>query len=223
MKKTNMDKILKTLKAYGLKAKNWAVSNAKFTFLSLKKTYVKMSAKQRLIAGAVLLIILSAGGWYAKKNLFKPPLPKKVYEIAVQVRSQENSDPVEDMRTSMKAGDVIVVQDEGHSWSNTEKVSYLILKMSLDEEQKAKLTSPEERDQTRKEKEARKPKDFDKMPKEERKRFENEMEGRGQKVTVRTRKYRIDLEELNFTDPNTLLSAQPYPDKIFDWGIVEEK
>jgi len=40
------------------------------------------------------------------------------------------------------------------NWSNTERVSYLILKMKLNDEEKAKLTQPEERDMTGKEKEA---------------------------------------------------------------------
>lgn len=145
------------------------------------------------------------------------------YEIAVQVRDQNNSDPAEDARTSMKAGDVLVVQPVGHSWSATELVSYLILKIKLDNIQKSQLVQPEERKLSKKEIEARRPGNFKEMPEEERKRFEEEEKNRPQTETVRTRQYRIDLEEIGFTDPNALLSGQPFRDKTFDWGIVEEK
>jgi hypothetical protein len=180
----------------------------------------------KIACGLVVIAIIITGAVMWKKGIGifdKKARQKKTYEIAVQVRSQENSDPKEDARTSMKAGDVIVVQNEGHSWSNTEKVSYLILKISLTDDQKQKLTSPETRKLSSKELKAKRPKDFDKMPKDEKKRFEDQEKGRPQTETVRVRKYRVNLEDLNFTDPNTLLSAQPYPDKVFDWGIVEEK
>ncbi len=181
-------------------------------------------SKKVLTLLVIALVVIAAGvTLIMKKGGFGKDQPKQDYEIAVQVRDQHNSDPVEDMRTSMKAGDVLVVQKAGHSWSNTEQVSYLILKMNLNDEEKAKLVEQEERKLSRKEIKARRPANYDDLPKEEKKRYEEMEEGRPQTETVRPRKYRIDLEKLGFSDPNVLLSGQPLLGKTYDWSIVEEK
>ncbi len=176
--------------------------------------------KKWLAAGAVVLII--ALGVFVKIKYF-PPAPKKVYEVAVMVRSQHNSDPAEDARTSLKKGDVVVVQPVGHKWSRTERISYLILKMNLTEKQKQKLTQPQEKEIK-----------FKDLPKEEQKRIEEEKkrakaEGRKyqpepRRQTLRARAYRINLEKyFPKLKPNDLLKGQPYLDKVYDWKIVQKK
>lgn len=37
---------------------------------------------------------------------------------------------------------------------------------------------------------------------------------------VAVRKYKIDLEEIGFSDMSVLLKGQPYQDKVFGWEIV---
>ncbi len=182
---------------------------------------IKKISPKKAVIGGLVLVILVVGGYFAAK--FFKPAPKKVYEVAVVVRDQNNPDPEEDRRTSLKAGDVLVVQPEGHNWSRTERISYLILKMNLTEEQKAKLTAPQEKEIK-----------FKDLPEEEKKRIEEEKkrakkEGREyepepRRETLRARAYRINLGKY-FPDfkPTDLLSGQPYLDKVYDWGIVEKK
>jgi len=43
-----------------------------------------------------------------------------------------------------------------------------------------------------------------------------------QKEIVSVRKYKIDLEKIGFSDPNSLLSGQPFGDKVFDFDIVKK-
>lgn len=173
-------------------------------FLNKRKTVVAFGA-------LVFFVIAGYYGWQ-----FLKPKEYKIYEALIAVRDQYNTDPKEDEKTSLKAGDVLVVLPEGHNWSQTERVSYLILKLNLTEEQAAKLTSSEEKIET-----------ID-LPKEEIERAKKDGrkidEEREQRTTLRARRYRIKIEELdpNF-DPNILLERQPFPDKTYDWGIVEKK
>lgn len=165
-----------------------------------------------LLLAAVLVI----AGYFAFKKFYKPS-PIHTYEALIAVRNQFNPDPVEDLRTSLKAGDVLLTLPEGHSWSQTERVSYLILKMRLTEDQAQTLVSPEEKKAVE-----LKPKtEEEKKQAEERKKTEGD---RDRMETVRARRYRIMIEKLdpNF-DPNILLEKQPYLDKIYDWNIVEKK
>jgi hypothetical protein len=174
----------------------------------------KFNRKTAIIG--VLIVVLAAGGLFFGRNYLKPK-PKQIYEALIAVRSQSNPDPKEDERNSLKAGDVILVLPEGHKWSETERVSYLILRMNMNEDQARTLVSPQERKAV-----IPKPKsDEEKKQAEERKKAEG---NRQQMETVRARQYRIKLEELdrNF-DPNTLLEKQPYMDKIYDWSLVEKK
>lgn len=173
------------------------------------------AGKKKVVVILAALIALAIGAYFGRQYL--KPKPKKIYEALIQVRSQNNSDPVEDAKNSLKAGDVLLVLPEGHNWSETERVSFLILKMNLTEDEARTLVSPQERKAV-----IPKPKtDEEKKQAEERKKAEG---GRPQTETVRARRYRIKLEELdkNF-DPNVLLERQPYLDKIYDWKIVEKK
>jgi len=177
----------------------------KSLFTNKKKAAIALGALAVLAVGAYF-------GW----QYFKPK-EYKIYEALIAVRSQFNSDPVEDAKNSLKAGDVLLTLPEGHNWSQTERVSYLILKMKLTEDQAQTLVAPEER-------KAVEPKpvtEEEKKQAAERKKAEGD---RDRMETIRARRYRVKLEELdkNF-DPNILLEKQPYLDKIYDWKIVEKK
>lgn len=188
---------------------------------TLRKTYFKaldflksllVNKRKAAIALGALVVLAVVGyfGW----QYFKPK-EYKTYEALIAVRSQSNSDPVEDAKNSLKAGDVLLTLPEGHKWSDLEKASYLILKMRLTAEQAQTLVSPEE-------KKAVEPKpktDEEKKQVAERKKAEG---NRHRMETVRARRYRIKIEELNI-NADAIISAQPYPDKIFDWKIVEKK
>ena len=140
---------------------------------------------------------------------------KKVYQILVTTFDNKLSDPEEDKRSSMKKGYVVGVYPEDHQWSDSEKVSYLILKMKLNEKEVRKITEPIEEEV-----------DIKTLP-EEQQRYLNDQKKQNKnteemKKTIAIRKYKIDLEELKFTDMSVLLNGQPYADKVFDWGIVEK-
>ena len=176
------------------------------------------SKKNIFIAIAVILIVI--GGFFVVKKVFKQPLGQ-IYEVAVMARSQNNPDPAEDRKSSLKAGDVLIVQKHGHNWSTTESVSYLILKMNLTEEQTAKLTMS-------KEKEIK----FRDLPEEEKKRIEDEknraketdekyFEESRMEILI-AREHHIDMREFEDFEANDLLNGQPF-DEVFDWGIVERK
>ena len=188
----------------------------KINFMKLKKQF-----KTIIILAICFLIII--GGYFSFRKIFKPD-PKQIYEVAVMVRDQYNSNPEEDKKTSLKIGDVLVIQKAGHRWSNTEKVSYLILKMNLTEKQKTKLTQAKEKEikfknlteeeQTRIKEEKKRTKDSGEEYYEEQR-----ME------TLIAREYYVDLsrEEFEGFSANNLLSGQPYIDDIFDWDVVERK
>jgi hypothetical protein len=187
--------------------------NLYFKTLSFLKSLFADKRKTAIVLVALVVLVVGVSlGW----NYLKPQ-PKKVYEALIAVRNQYNADPVEDAKNSLKAGDVLLVLPEGHKWSETEKVSYLILKINLTASEAQTIVSPQERKAV-----IPKPKtDEEKKRAEERKKAEG---NRQQMETVRARQYRIKLEELdkNF-DPNILLERQPYLDKIYDWKIVEKK
>lgn len=67
---------------------------------------------------------------------------EKVYQVLVTTYDDKLSDPEEDKRSSMKKGYVVGVYAENHEWSESEKLSYLILKMKLTEEEAQKITEP---------------------------------------------------------------------------------
>ena len=130
---------------------------------------------------------------------------RKVYEALVAVRDQKESDPEEDRKNSMKKGYVIGVYNEGQKWSDTEKTSYLILKINLTEEERDILVRPVERE-------------AEIVVPMERGTGGKEM----QKEIISLREFRIDLEKIGFDDPDILLKEQPFRDKIFGWEIVKK-
>ncbi len=171
----------------------------------------------------VFIFVALLGVGFLLFNQFYHPPAKQIYEVAVMVRDQHNSDPEEDRRTSLKKGDVLVVHPEGHNWSRTEKISYLILKMKLTKTQAEKLTRPEEEKLSRSERKKRleeMTKDRN-LKKEEIKRIEEEL--KQERKVIRARLYKIDLSKLGEFKPVDLLKGQPFQDKIYDWSIVEKK
>ena len=183
----------------------------------------KIIARRKIIIPAALIILAIAGGltWVIKAKFTKPE-PTSRYEVAVVVRSQTNQDPIEDRRTSLKSGDVLVVQSAGHSWSTTEKISYLILPMELTATEAAKLMQADEKEIK-----------FKDLPAEDQQRIKDE-EARAKKEkrdyqkekrteTIRPRLYYIDLAMIGFSDPNQLLTKQPYMEKVFGWEVVKKK
>jgi len=171
------------------------------------------AGKKKAAIALGALAVVAVGAYYGWQY-FKPK-EYKIYEALIAVRSQANSDPVEDAKNSLKAGDVLLTLPEGHKWSDTEKVSYLILKMRLTAEQAQTLVSPEERKAV----EIKPVTEEEKKQAAERKKAEGD---RDRMETVRARRYRIKIEELNI-NADAIISAQPYPDKVFDWKIVEKK
>ena len=141
------------------------------------------------------------------------------------MRSQANPDPIEDARNSLKKGDVLIVQEEGHNWSKTEKISYLILKIDLSEEQKVKLTQPKIRVL-----------EEDELSQVERSRLaeeEKRVAGEGREYVYEpieeiliAREYFIDFEKdkgLQIVRANDLIRSQPFKDKVFNWRIISRK
>ena len=168
----------------------------------------------------VIIVLIIAGiiciyGNKLEQNESDKGSSEQFYEIAVQIRDQKNNDPLEDVRSSLKAGDVLIVQKDGHSWSMTEKTSYLILKIKLTEEQVIKLTQSDKKEIK-----------SENLTEEERECAEQNGEEYAQELqmeTVRLRKYHIDMNEFEGFEPKDLSSGQPYLDKIYGWEIVKEK
>ena len=187
------------------------------SFSRVGQNFCQLSVKEKIQICLFLAIIVLLI-WGVPK-LFTSP-PKALYEVAVFAHNQSNSDS----GSSMGIGDVLVTMKEGHSWSNTEKISYLILKMNLTEEQARKLTQADEKEIP-----------FKDWSEEEKKRAEEE-EARAEeedreymrepkRETLRPRLYQIDMENKVFAGfkRTDLLNGQPFDDQVFDWSIVDKK
>lgn len=128
---------------------------------------------------------------------------ERVYEAMVQPFDQESDDTNKTNDSSLKKGDVIVIFSEGHSWSESEKTSYLILKMKLTKEDADKLLEP--------------------VTKEVEESSDEKNMG-PRKETVSARKYRVKIESLNFDLQQFWENPiQPYSNQVFDSGIIEQK
>lgn len=162
----------------------------------------------------ILVIVAVAGGtiWGVIYFFSKDNGETKNYQVLVSVRDEKSSNPDEDRKSSMKMGYVIGVYPEGHEWSITEKTSYLILKMKLNEKEVQKITQAVEEDV-----------DIKTLPQEQQDNIKEQKKSgdyQEMKETIAVRKYKINLEKIGFSDPNSLLNGQPFGDKTFDWGIV---
>ncbi|EKE21466.1 MAG: hypothetical protein ACD_7C00229G0001, partial [uncultured bacterium] len=94
---------------------------------------------------------------------------------------------------------------------DTEKFSYLILKIKLNEKEAQKIVEPVEKEIDKKT-----------LSEEQKKMMKEEKNPQTQKEVVAARKYKIDLEKIGFSDPNSLLKGQPFEGRVFGWGIVEK-
>lgn len=184
---------------------------------------LKKFLKPKIIGVAVMIVLVLVLGVKFGAKIFKPE-PKQIYEVAVFAHSQNNSDPEEDKKTSMKKGDVLVTMKDGHNWSRTEMVSYLILRMELTEEQAQKLTQSDEREIPYKELSDEEKQRIDEE-KERAKEEDRDYTEEPRRETLRPRLYRIKLEDEKFEGFNRvqLINGQPYYDEVFGWGIVEKK
>jgi len=172
---------------------------------------MKISYKKVTILFLTLVLIISGAVWIFIK-IYKGNFGEELntYKILVTVRDQKNADPEEDKRNSMKKGFVIGVYDKEHIWSQTERVSYLILKIELTDKQKEKIIKPIEKKTKQK-----------KLSEEEKKMVEISGED-SKKEIIEIRKYKINLDEIGFDNPNILLERQPFENKVFNWRIVEK-
>ncbi len=66
-----------------------------------------------------------------------------LYDVVIKLNDNTLSDDfIKDSRGSFKAGDVIMIVPAGHTWTETEKNSFLIVQMFLTKEETVKLTMP---------------------------------------------------------------------------------
>lgn len=156
--------------------------------------------KKKIIIIAVILAAVLAGAIFAWKKFKKPKEDtRSIYEALVQVVDQQASTPEEDKRSSLKHGDVIAILPEGHPWTDTERLSYLIVKIKLTAEDAAKLMEPVTQEVKNK----------------------DNAEGGPEVETVRPRKYYLDIKVPTVNELMT--KGQPYPDKVFGEGVIEER
>ncbi len=141
----------------------------------------------------------------------------KIYDAAIQLRDRSNSDPEEDARSSAKKGDVILVRETGREWSDTEKVSYLIIKIKLNEEQAQKIVQSKTK-KLSKDEATKKGILNEEMSKEMQKEELEQL----LKEDVLFREYRIDVDKLEL-DLEKIQKEGIIPDEEFTWRNVEKK
>jgi hypothetical protein len=175
--------------------------------LKSKKTLILLSAIVLVIAGTVFGIL----AWKKYKADHNPANQPQVYEALVNIVDQKTSDPVEDARSSLKKGDVIAYFPAGHPWSETEKISYLIVKIKLRPDEAVKLTEAKTQ-----------PLKNPQLPKNPQGQNGAPKNIGPQTETVLARQYRMNLPSFDlqkfWSDHN-----QPFADKVFDAGIIQKK
>lgn len=190
-----------------IKKKFWLITE-KLKTIEKRKALMILVALGLIIGGVLIYFFISKSD------------SKKIYEVAIMVRDQNSSNSDEDERSSMKIGDVLVVKPDGQEWSQIEKVSYLILKMKLTDNQAQKLIQPETR-------EIKKPEpsqeELSGLSDEQKKEF-TESRKEPDYETIRPRAYRIKMDKFkDFKAIDLLNVGQPYLGKVYGWGIVGEK
>lgn len=185
-----------------------------------KKTIVEFFSKHKKIFLGIIVFFLALLLIFWLISLFKDDSPKQVYQVAVVAKDKAGASP----DSSLYKGDVLLLKKgENNAWSKTEKLSYLIIKMELNQEEAQKIIQSKERDLSGEERKAeleRFNKDRE-VSEEELKSFEEELDAR--KKTVLYRQYQIDMDKFKNFNVNQLIDGQPYQDKIYDWSIVEKK
>jgi hypothetical protein len=128
-----------------------------------------------------------------------------VYEALIMTVDEAPND--KNSPSALRPGDVMVIFPEGHSWSETERVSYLLLKLKLKKSDADKLVQAK----------TKKVQVRDAEPT-----GENGQPMGPEEETVLARQYRLKIEKLDFK-ASEIWKGQPYPDKIFDDGMIEKK
>lgn len=172
-----------------------------FAFFKNKKVLIIIAVGSLLLVAGFFLFQkfgknagMDGGGESADQKVVK------VREVMVVIRDQINSaDPAEDAKYALKRGDVIAAQDAGHEWSQTEYISYLLVKMNISGKQANELLQPLEKDTG-----------------------EKSEDGRPKTELVRARKFKIDLDKVGFTGAQ-VVEGQPLKDKVFDESVIVEK
>lgn len=167
-----------------------------------------------IVLGLVVFFLMGGIFWLVNKFILREGWADeeaKVYQVLVSVYDEKNANPIEDKKSSMKKGYVIGVYPENHQWSETEKISYLILKMKLNKREAQEIIEPIQKNI-----------DIRILSEEQQKVIKESDIKEEQKEIIAVRKYKIDLEKIGFSDPNSLLNGQPYEDNVFGWEIVEK-
>lgn len=182
-----------------------------------KKVKYKIDYKKLSFLGGFLILIVAIvwGSFYFFKN--RDGGEEKIYDVVIQLRDRTNSDPEEDARSSAKKGDVVLIRNAGQEWSTTEKVSYLIIKMKLDEKQSQKIVQSKTKKLSKDEAKEKGLLDDEMLENISKEELEQTL-----KEDVLFREYRVKIEEMDF-DPMKVREAQPFPDEEFGWEIVEKK
>lgn len=177
--------------------------------------------------GTVLIITIAgiiAGAFFWEKNKTAkedPENPLQVYEALTQMRDESASsadDSIEDAKNSFKTGDVLAIFPEGHPWSETERISYLILKLKLKQEDADKLVLPETKPASKKEK----PADASGEASSDAEALADKMASEAE--IIRARKYRLKIEKLDFDLKKIQTGGgQPFWDRVFGEEMVDEK
>lgn len=172
---------------------------------------MKILRAWRLILLIFLVLAIAAGAvWGVKKmksRIAAENGPTKTRQVLVSIRDNKMPDPVEDKKSSIKLGYVLGVYPEDHKWSDTEKRTFLILKMNLNDKQASELTAPLEQP-------------IKNMTDEQKKAAASDPQAG--KETVSAREYKIDFDKIGFKPDGSLLKEQPLLDKTFGWEIVEK-
>ena len=183
-----------------------------------KPDFGRFKTKRTIVFAAAVLIIagivFGVVAWKKHKSSQKPENQPQVWEALVMIADQKTVDPVEDARSSLKKGDVIAYFPAGHPWSETEKISYLIVKIKLKPDEAAKLTEA-------KTKEVKRDVKADNGSNGESPSDARALEGK-QTETVLARQYRLRLPGFDlqkFWGDH----QQPFSDKVFSDSIIDKK
>lgn len=157
----------------------------------------KIENKKRFllfILAIAAILIAAVFGWkkyQAGKN--NPENQPQVFEAMIQTKGQGEYKTDEDKKTFFENGDVLVIFPEGHVWSNGEK-GETIIKLKVTKEEADRLMESE-------------------MRKSSEVGLRKDGEGEPQEETVRLRKYKVDLDDIDIDEP----------EKVYGSGVIEEK
>ena len=172
---------------------------------------IQIMNKKRFIAFVFIVVVVIAAAIWAitakVKEDKKPENQPRMYEALVNIVDEKTADPVEDARSSLKKGDVIAIFPEGHVWSDTEKYSYLIVKLKITEKEMKELTVAKTQKVEAKKSEIGQ---------------ENDKMERMEEETIIARQYKLNLPEFD-TKKFWSDHQQPFEGQIFGQEIIEEK